>query len=614
MYHRRRKESVSLHDVRWQTGGVEELSDRIAADKEADDGQGTNEEEGRVYEEFDPFEALEEGHRCTSCGCSVEVDDRDAVVAHYRSQWHRSNARRVLKGRTPLTEDEFEELGEKESTVGDGTSSSSTDSDYSDCDDVPLKLGSSHIHFVHNDEVFSMYRCLLHPGESTISAAMFARPLDCAVFLLAGGHFAAGIFKNDKLVAHKSFHRYVVRAKQGGAQSANDKTKGTAHSAGATLRRYNERALREDILKVLATWSDLLAATPLIFIRCASYQRVIFYELDEGGFDRKDPRLRTIPFETKRPLVDEVRRVWDRLGSVACHGPMKEFLEERLKRKQRAKVLAKKKRVETQWRPEDGDEKEKTPSKERKTDHLKPAAPQVEQGAEDDQWPSLDKNTRRELYAFVKENKEEELETFINERDTEGRREVIDYLNMNRFSSDNGTFLHLAAKSGAEKVVQFLLEAGCDPSIKNEDDLVPYSVSASKTVKQVFVQFRSENPERWNWNRSHIPEPLQLTDEQIAKLNAKKREKKQRQKEKIRMKKEAEMKEAEELAARAAFLAMSDREKRAAAAEARLALLQGGPRCVQCGVAYTGSGFEYMELKFCSPACIAIHRRGVTSQ
>lgn len=75
---------------------------------------------------------------------------------------------------------------------------------------------------------------------------------------------------------------------------------------------------------------------------------------------------RTIPFETKRPLVDEVRRVWDRLGSVACHGPMKEFLEERLKRKQRAKVLAKKKRVETQWRPEDGDEKEKTPSKERK--------------------------------------------------------------------------------------------------------------------------------------------------------------------------------------------------------------------------------------------------------
>lgn len=41
----------------------------------------------------------------------------------------------------------------------------------------------------------------------------------------------------DKMIAHKAFHRYVVRAKQGGAQSANDNAKGPAHSAGAALRR-----------------------------------------------------------------------------------------------------------------------------------------------------------------------------------------------------------------------------------------------------------------------------------------------------------------------------------------------------------------------------------------
>ncbi|VDL70537.1 unnamed protein product [Nippostrongylus brasiliensis] len=110
--------------------------------------------------------------------------------------------------------------------------------------------------------------------------------------------------------------------------------------------------------------------------------------------------------------------------------------------------------------------------------------------------------------------------------------------------------------------------------------------------------------------RCHVPEPTQLTEEQLAKINEKKREKKQRQKEKLKLKKEAEKKEADELAARAAFLAMSDREKRAAAAEARLARLDGGPRCIQCGVAYAGSGFEYMELKFCSPSCVSLHRRG----
>lgn len=39
------------------------------------------------------------------------------------------------------------------------------------------------------------------------------------------------------LVHHKTMHRYTVRAKQGGAQSANDSKNGMAHSAGAALRR-----------------------------------------------------------------------------------------------------------------------------------------------------------------------------------------------------------------------------------------------------------------------------------------------------------------------------------------------------------------------------------------
>ncbi|VDM58300.1 unnamed protein product [Angiostrongylus costaricensis] len=307
---------------------------------------------------------------------------------------------------------------------------SSTDSGDSDDGDVPLKSSSSHIYFVHNDEVFSIYRCILHPGESTVSVAVFGRPLDCAIFLLAGGHFAAGVFAADKMIAHKAFHRYVVRAKQGSVQSVNDRSKGAAHSAGAKLRRYNERALREDIVTVLTSWSVHLANTPLVFIRCASYQRVIFHEIDEGGFNRKDPRLRTIPFETKRPLVDEVRRVWERLSSVFRHGTVNDFMAERRRRKQR---------------------------------------------------------------------------------------------------------------------VKYLLEVGCNPSIKNENDMVAYAVSANKAIKKVFIQFRSENPNKWNWARCHIPEPTQITDEQIAKMTEKKKEKKQRQKDRSKMKKEAERKEAEEM-------------------------------------------------------------------
>lgn len=39
--------------------------------------------------------------------------------------------------------------------------------------------------------------------------------------------------------------RVLARRKQGGSQSVNDNSKGTAISAGATLRRYGEQALRD---------------------------------------------------------------------------------------------------------------------------------------------------------------------------------------------------------------------------------------------------------------------------------------------------------------------------------------------------------------------------------
>ncbi|KAJ1359510.1 Vms-1p [Parelaphostrongylus tenuis] len=514
--------------------------------------------------------------------------DREALIEHYRSQWHRFNARNALKGRPPVDEAQFEELGEQDREEDDATSSS-TDSELSIEIDIPQNCRSSHIYFVHKGEVFSIYRCILNRDESTISAAVFSRPLNCAIFLLAGGHFAAGVFSGDKMIAHKAFHRYVVRAKQGGVQSVNDRSKGTAHSAGATLRRYNERALREDVMNVLMSWSAHLANTPLIFIRCASYQRVIFHEIDEGGFDRKDPRLRTIPFETKRPLVDEVQRVGNR-----------------------AKVLVRKKRPDVQWNPE-GDKSVERCSKEKKTDHLKPLVNIRDQPVEIDPWPSLDKNVRREIYALIKENNADALREFVNGRNEEEKDEVINFLSSFQFSSDSDTFLHMAARNGCSEVVEFLLEVGCDPMIKNRNDVVAYSVSANKAMKNVFIQFRSENPNRWNWTRCHIPEPTRLTDEQIVKMTEKKKEKKQRQKERSKMKKEAERKEAEEAAARAAFLALSDREKRAAAAEARMARLEGGPRCVQCGVIYGGPGFESFELRFCSPACVATYRRGMVS-
>ena len=52
--------------------------------------------------------------------------------------------------------------------------------------------------------------------------------------------------------------RYTIRAKRGGSQSSYDSGGRKALSAGATLRRYGEQALREDVRSLLKDWAELL--------------------------------------------------------------------------------------------------------------------------------------------------------------------------------------------------------------------------------------------------------------------------------------------------------------------------------------------------------------------
>lgn len=67
------------------------------------------------------------------------------------------------------------------------------------------------------------------------------------VLMLGGGHFAGAVFKNNDPFLHKTFHSYIVRAGQGGAQNSRDNKNAGSQpkSAGASLRRFNEAAFVE---------------------------------------------------------------------------------------------------------------------------------------------------------------------------------------------------------------------------------------------------------------------------------------------------------------------------------------------------------------------------------
>jgi hypothetical protein len=140
-----------------------------------------------------------------------------------------------------------------------------------------------------------------------------------ALMMLGGGHFAGiiaslvpKIQKNHQsqeertveVLASKTFHRYTTRRKQGGAQSANDNSKGNAHSAGAGLRRYNEAALQKEIRDLLASWKTELESCELIFIRATgtTNKRTLF-GYDGAILKSNDPRIRGFPFTTRRPVL-----------------------------------------------------------------------------------------------------------------------------------------------------------------------------------------------------------------------------------------------------------------------------------------------------------------------
>ncbi|KAL3316888.1 Ankyrin repeat and zinc finger domain-containing protein 1 [Cichlidogyrus casuarinus] len=141
----------------------------------------------------------------------------------------------------------------------------------------------------HYSEIVGIHRCVLfnksnrpETFDELNARVTYARKSRLwAVLLFSGGKFAAAIFDCQKPIVHKTFSRYTVRAKQGGSQSLKDSACGGAggpKSAGASLRRYGELAIRRDISNLLHwRWLKLLQCCDLIFTCTTATNRSIFF-------------------------------------------------------------------------------------------------------------------------------------------------------------------------------------------------------------------------------------------------------------------------------------------------------------------------------------------------
>ncbi|KAM7302067.1 ankyrin repeat and zinc finger domain-containing protein 1 [Ixodes scapularis] len=317
---------------------------------------------------------------CSLCG--TEFESRDDQVQHYKADWHRYNLKQKLNGEAILPEQEFLDMIEEVSSISgsesetDTTSATdtpesasggessplrklregsqrgsstrrakpgrersnsvaSTDTEGEDTDPDKSESRSARMNakvYLKNSEgqVMALYRCIVHgklamPATfSQLISAIIEVPkkMQWAILMVGGGHFAAAVFNGSESLLHKTFHRYTVRAKQGGAQSSRDgKQKGMQpKSAGASLRRHNEIALTKDIQDLLGTWAEELQKCSAIFYRAPGANRIVLFYGKSPPFKKSDPRLRPIPFPTNRATYKEVLRVQRLLSTVECFG------------------------------------------------------------------------------------------------------------------------------------------------------------------------------------------------------------------------------------------------------------------------------------------------------
>ena len=87
-----------------------------------------------------------------------------------------------------------------------------------------------------------------------------------SILLCQGGYFAAGFFEKERVIDHKSDHKYVVRKKAGQRQINKDKTKSIKHSTGAQLRREGEKKHSENIEYILKINEEYLVKSDAIFV------------------------------------------------------------------------------------------------------------------------------------------------------------------------------------------------------------------------------------------------------------------------------------------------------------------------------------------------------------
>lgn len=581
-----------------------------------------------------------------SCStCKAEFESLLEQRSHFKSDIHRLNIKLSLAGKGTMKEEDFNETTSASLFEDFDISSISGSEDEDEKEsghvvDAQCRSRNSvnnKLYFqLRTGEIVSMWKCFLL-DESENVASENSNPIivddeGCyytekevieklkyavheprggthlrLVLLARGGHFAGCVFDGTTVVAHKTFHRYVIRAKSGKKQSSKDGGGRTIHSAGASLRRYNELALKKDIQELLASWKPYFSASSSVFLHAPSNNRQLFFDGDKPLFFHNPHAIRNIPLTVRRPTFKEALRLYTLVTQVSSVDE-----ETNLSTSTSIKVDRSNENIA-------------------KNGHSEPSK-SSERGVEGHE---ANDTTSVDIKKFDNVH-------ISNDSESENGSDVL------------STPLHEAAKLGRPQEILDLLEQGVNPCIKDERGRTPYMLAVDKEARNTFRRFMAMNPDKWNWNAAKVPSALtkEMEESQAAKQAEKDAKRKARAKELKKLRK-AKEKKAQAEAAKSKNAASNssnagqsrssssgtfskeeelkaDREKMAAAAERRMAsaaaLKAQGTGVVSstadskvAGASETGCSYCHDSLagkvpfhrynyKYCSTTCMHAHR------
>jgi len=535
--------------------------------------------------------------------------------------------------------------------VADLTAAATLDELQDDAAAGPAKTRTTSVAFVTADgKRIDVSKSLLRFAAADaleVSVARFrslrAEPLRVAVLLMSGGRFAGGLFVDQQCTHHKAVSRYVVRAKQGGSQAFHDSKGRAAKSVGASLRRQNFVRLQEDIAETLRDWRGELKRCQLILLSAPGDNRRLFVKSanapkndDSVLFARNDARIRTIaPLVVQRPTFSEVQRVHFNICSLEIDdmsaAPASAESPAPALASRAAAVAAAAKASAPRSHPLLA--AVRAASVEQIRALFAGEAATVEPylmsatAAERVRWEREALETPPLYVAQLQLRKDAASAGVFNELVALcqlGRIPIDAPIGASRFR----TPLHVAMQSGDLGQTLALLNAGADPSRRDSRRQLPIDLAA-RAIVEPLRRFAFEHPDLCVWADAGI---VPLTPEleraeaaqrgEAAEARAKAAAEAALKAEALAVQQEAEaaaqavaletrdraLKERRAIVkrVRAHMSAISDREKRALAAERRI---KGTPNCTRCSTPLPVVSFDWEGMQFCTERCfVAAHQ------